>query len=160
MIVRYWQPLQEVDTLRRQLDRMFDDWVGADPVVDTTWTPAISLTAEGDDYVLQVQLPGVEAETIDLQASRKSIAISGERKAPDYTDNQHLLHNEVRYGTFWRVVTLPTAIEHDQVQADYAQGMLTVRLPKAVEARNQVVKVSIQGAQPPAIASTETEADA
>lgn len=139
MIVRYWQPFQEIETIRQQLDNIFDDLTPA----TTDWIPAIDLVDAGDDYVLEVVLPGLKADDINIEASRKSIAISGERTAAEVDDDKQVLRRERRYGSFRRVVNLPVAIDHEQVSADYTNGILTVHVPKAAEVRNQVVKVNV-----------------
>jgi len=153
MMVRYWQPFEEMEILRRQFDRAFDN-MAAD-AVKTTFTPAASLSEEENAYVLHLMLPGVDAENVDIQASRKAVAISGERKAPEAVEGVRVLHNDVSYGTFRRVVNLPAGIDHENVEANYADGILTMRLPKSVENINRVVKVAINGAAQPAIESAD-----
>lgn len=138
MIVRYWQPFQEIETIRQQLDTIFDDLT---PTTD--WIPTVDLIDAGDEYVLEVALPGLQADDITIEASRKSITISGERTAADVDDNQQVLRREQRYGSFRRVVNLPVTIDHEQVRADHANGILTIHVPKAAEVRNQVVKVNV-----------------
>lgn len=139
MIVRYWQPFQEIETIRQQLDNIFEDLTPT----TTDWMPAIDLVDAGDDYVLEVVLPGLKGDDINIEASRKSIVISGERTAPEVDDDKQVLRRERRYGSFRRVVNLPVAIDHEQVSADYTNGILTVHVPKAAEVRNQVVKVNV-----------------
>ena len=142
MIVRYWQPFQEIETIRQQLDNIFED-----PTPTTTdWIPAVDLIDTGNDYVLEVVLPGLKADDINIEASRKSVTLSGERSAPETGDDQHVLRRERRYGSFRRVVNFPVAIEHEQVSADYTNGILTLHVPKAAEVRNQVVKVNVADA--------------
>jgi HSP20 family protein len=143
MIVRYWQPLQELDTLKQQLDRAFEDLVGNEPTGKPTWTPSATVIDTGDNFVVKVQLAGINPETLDIQASRKAIIVSGDRPALTDTADHKVLFSDTRYGAFRRVLNLPVAIEHEQVKADYNHGILTVHLPKAAEVRNQVVKVSI-----------------
>lgn len=139
MIVRYWQPFQEIETIRQQLDNIFEDLTPT----TTDWIPAVDLIDAGDNYTLDVVLPGLDAENINIEASRKSITISGERTAVETDDKQQVLRRERRYGSFRRVVNLPVAIEHEQVRADYNNGILTVHVPKTAEVRNQVVKVNV-----------------
>lgn len=139
MIVRYWQPFQEIETIRQQLDNIFEDLTPT----TTDWIPAVDLVDAGDDYVLEVVLPGLKADDINIEASRKNIAISGERTATEVGDDQQVLRRERRYGSFRRVVNLPVAVDHEQVKADYSNGILTVHVPKAAEVRNQVVKVNV-----------------
>lgn len=143
MIVRhYWQPFQELNTVRQQLDRLFDDFAGIESA-PTPWTPALTLVESDEALTLQVQLPGVDPDKIDIQASREVIALSGERSAPELSEGYRLRRNEFRYGTFRRVVSLPVAIDPQAVRADYAAGILIVTLPKAQEERNKVVKVAV-----------------
>ena len=139
MIVRYWQPFQEIETIKQQLDNIFEDLTPT----TTEWMPAIDLVDAGNDYVLEVALPGLKADDINIEASRKSIAITGERSAAEVDDSKQVLRRERRYGNFRRVVNLPVAIDHEQVSADYSNGILTVHVPKAAEVRNQVVKVNV-----------------
>jgi len=153
MMVRYWQPFEEMEALRRQLDNAFDN-LAATPV-KTTFTPAASLSEEENAYVLHLMLPGIDANNVDIQASRKAVAISGERKAPEAVEGVRVLHNDFSYGTFRRVVNLPAGIDHENVEASYADGILTLRLPKSVENINRVVKVAINGAAQPAIEATD-----
>ena len=140
MIVRYWQPFQEIETIKQQLDNIFEDLT---PTTTTEWIPAIDLVDAGNDYVLEVVLPGLKADDINIEASRKSIAITGERTATEVDNDKQVLRRERRYGNFRRVVNLPAAIDHEQVSADYTNGILTVHVPKAAEVRSQVVKVNV-----------------
>ncbi|MGD1853944.1 MAG: Hsp20/alpha crystallin family protein [Leptolyngbyaceae cyanobacterium] len=142
MIVRYWQPFQELEAIRQQLDSVFET-----PAAETM-TPAVDLVDNGDSYTVEVVLPGVNADAINIEASRKSIAISGERTAPDYDDTHKVLHRERRYGTFRRVVGLPAAVDHENIKADYSNGILTLQAPKTAEELNKIVKVNIAGTLP------------
>ncbi|MGB7250392.1 MAG: Hsp20/alpha crystallin family protein [Phormidesmis sp.] len=170
MIVRrYWQPFQEFNTVKQQLDQLFDDLSGIE-TAPTTWTPAVTLVENADALTLHVQLPGVNADKIDVQASREVVAISGDRSSLSLAEGETLRRNEFRYGAFRRVVSLPVAIDPKAVTANYEAGILVLTLPKAEDERNKVVKVSISGTQPAEIAdaadvpgekaATEAAADA
>ena len=83
MIVRrYWQPFSEINTVKQQLDQLFDDLSAVKIGVEgapTTWTPAATLVESEDALTLHVQLPGVNAAAIDIHASREVVAVSGSR---------------------------------------------------------------------------------
>lgn len=163
MMVRYWQPFREIDTLRRQIDDIFGDFSEMTTAVRTDWTPAVRVVDQGDDYVLHMQLPGVAAENLDIQVTREAVVITGARKAPAVAEGQKLLFDDLRYGTFRRVVTLPEAIQNGNVQADFSNGLLSLTLPKVVEARNKVVKINLgelQGTAAPEIAPAAEAAPA
>ena len=145
MIVRYWHPFQEVETLRRQLDSVFNEVSNVIETAPTAWTPAIRLVESNDHYVLTVQLAGIVSDSLDIQATRENVVISGERLQPEAIEGDRVLHDDVRYGTFRRVVNLPEAVQNDAVTANFEDGFLTLTLPKVEEVRNKVVKVNLNG---------------
>jgi len=145
MIVRYWHPFQEVESLRRQLDSVFNEVSNVIETAPTAWTPAIRLVENGDRYVLTIQLAGINPDVIDIQATRESLVISGERQQPEVLEGDRVLHDDIRYGSFRRVVNLPEAIQNDAVEANFEHGFLTLTLPKIEEVRNKVVKISLNG---------------
>jgi len=147
MIVRYWQPFQEMNAVKQQLDQLFDDFAGVE-TAPTTWTPAATLVESDAALTLRIQLPGINVDDIDIQASREVVAVSGTRPSLELAEGETLRRNEFRYGAFRRVVSLPVAIDHNAVTADYEAGVLVLTLPKAEDIRNKVVKVSIAGAKP------------
>lgn len=145
MIVRYWHPFQEVETLRRQLDSVFNEVSNAIDTAPVAWTPAVRLVENGDRYILTVQLAGINPDSIDIQATRESLVISGERQEAEVADGDRILHDDIRYGTFRRVVNLPEAIQNEAIEANFEHGFLTLTLPKVEEVRNKVVKISLNG---------------
>lgn len=162
MMVRYWSPFQEMETLRRQLDQVFDEVTNVADSAPARWVPAMRLVEAGDTYVLTVQLPGVNADDVDVQVTRETIEIKGDRKAPAKAEGTRALYDNIRYGTFHRVVNLPEAVQNNAVTADFNQGLLTLTLPKVEDVRNKVVKINlgqINGTAQPAIATTDNEAE-
>lgn len=145
MIVRYWHPFQEVETLRHQLDNVFNEVSNAIETTSATWIPAFRLVENSDRYVLTVQLAGINPDAIDIQATRENIVITGERQQAEVAEGERLLYDNVNYGSFRRVVNLPEAIQNDAVEANFEHGFLTLTLPKVEEVRNKVVKVSLNG---------------
>jgi HSP20 family protein len=98
--------------------------------------------AEGDDeVVVQAELPGLDAEDIDIQVSDDVLTITGEKKARTEQRSKGTFHSERRYGRFRRSVRLPSRIDAGKVSAGYAKGVLTVRLPLAEEARPRRIAV-------------------
>jgi HSP20 family protein len=146
MLVRYWQPWREMETLRRQLDQVFDELPRFDrpqTALQTTWTPAVELEDAGNHFVLRAQLPGIEAKDLDIQVSKKAVAIRGEHRQEQKSEENGFFRSEFRYGNFQRIVPLPVAIQNDQVQAEYKDGVLHLTLPKVTEAQNSVVKINL-----------------
>lgn len=145
MAIIRWSPFSEVETLRRQFDRMFDDFAGLTTTENTIWKPAVELKDNGDNLLLKAELPGVEAKDLDISVLRDAVVISGEHRYENKTENKGFFHSEFRYGKFERVVGLPVAVQNDKVTADFTNGILTLTLPKVEEARNRVFKVNLAG---------------
>ena len=149
MLTRYWNPWREMETLRHQLDQVVDGLTttatNGFPSETFAWTPAVELKDNGDTLTLRAQLPGIDAKDLDVQVTREAVAIAGEYRQEQKNEEKSFFKTEFRYGKFRRVLSLPVAVENDQVQADYTNGMLSLTLPKVVEARNKVVKVNLGG---------------
>ncbi len=149
-----WEPLREVEILRRQMDRLFDDLTPAnrqpaDSRVHTAWVPAIEMKESDSDIVLRAEIPGVEAKDLDIQVTRDTVLISGEHRYQKQTEERGHFRSEFRYGKFQRVVPLPAQIQNDQVKADFNDGILTLTLPKLEDERRKVVRINL-GEEPTA----------
>ncbi len=141
-----WQPWQEIETLSRQLDRLFDDFTTVNRTTAPaaqTWTPAIELKATDTAFVLRAELPGLAAQDLDIQVTCDSVSLAGEYRSETKNKDSKFFRSEFRYGRFRRVVPLPVAIQNDQVKADFTDGILTLTLPKVVSDRPKVVKVNL-----------------
>ncbi|WP_442927725.1 Hsp20/alpha crystallin family protein [Microcoleus sp. A003_D6] len=141
--MRSWQPFAEIETLRQQLDKVFDQRATARDHSEAAWMPALELVDAGDNFVLKAQLPGIDPKDIDVQVTREAISISGERRYENTHEKSGCVRSEFRYGKFHRVLPLPAHIQNDSVQAEYKDGILTLTLPKVTEARNKVVKINL-----------------
>ncbi len=138
-----WQPFQEVETLHRQMNQMFDELIASERQSATSWQPAIELQDTEDDLVLRSQIPGVDGKDIDIHVTREAVAISGEHRFEKKTQEKGFFRSEFRYGNFQRVIPLPVPIQNDQVKADFRNGVLTLTMPKVTEARRTVVKLNL-----------------
>jgi len=143
MLMRYWQPFTEIETIRQQLDKVFDQRAGTRDNSGAAWMPALELVDAGDNFVLKAQLPGIDPKDIDVQVTREAISISGERRYENTDEKPGYVRSEFRYGKFHRVLPLPAHIQNDSVQAEYKDGILMLTLPKVTEARNKVVKINL-----------------
>lgn len=141
-----WRPFERMETLRHQLDQIFDermDITDAMSEQNAAWYPAIELIDTPDNLLLHAQLPGIDRNSIDVQVTRDKVMIAGERPYPQNLDKQNYIHAEFAYGKFRRIIALPVAVENDQTQAEFQDGLLTLTLPKVEQARRRVVKVHL-----------------
>jgi HSP20 family protein len=98
--------------------------------LDTHW-PAVDLDEDDDRYIVRVELPGVDAEDVDLSVDEHMLTITGEKREHRETDRRGVRRVESCYGSFHRTVPLPAAIDPDAVKARCRKGELEVELPKA-----------------------------
>lgn len=144
-IVRY-NPWQEMGSLQRQLNRIFDDALTPENWNDFgNWStfPSAEITEKADAFHLKLEVPGMEAKDLDIQVMADRVAIAGERKSETKTEANGNTRSEFRYGKFQRVIPLPSRIQNTDVTAEYKDGILNLTLPKSEEEKNKVVKVNL-----------------
>ncbi len=155
MMIRYWNPAQEAESLAKQLDQLFDSFVGsscspsspATPATSmVTWSPSIELVDQGDALVLTSYLPGIVADDLDIQVTRESISITGQRQSPEVGEGNRKLYSDIRYGQFRRYIELPIAVQNNHVDASFENGLLKLVLPKVEEEKHKVVKLNLASA--------------
>jgi HSP20 family protein len=144
-LIRF-QPYREIETLQRQLNRLFDTEFNQLAGVDNgekLHTPAAELKETDDAIHLSVEIPGMNAADLNVEVTAEAVSISGERKSETKTEENGVVRSEFRYGRFHRVIPLPTRVQNTQVEANYTNGILALTLPKVEEAKNKVVKVNL-----------------
>jgi HSP20 family protein len=132
--------MREMTTIQREMDRLF---AGFGDTNVTSFVPAAELKTDNDNIYLQLEVPGLTPEEIDVQVSLNSVAIAGERKEETTTDENGTKRSEFRYGKFHRVIALPKKIQQDAVQAKYENGVLKLTLPKLEDEKPKTVKVEV-----------------
>ena len=137
------EPFREMDSLQREMNRLFDS---LSPTIQSengkTYIPPAEITETAEAILLKLEIPGMEAKDIDIQATVNSVSVSGERKSVSRTDAPNKKRSEFRYGAFRRVIPLPIRIQNTKVNAEYKDGILHLNLPKAESEKTKVVKVN------------------
>lgn len=143
MVLIRWQPMPEMEALRRQMDRVYDEMTQVKQEAQVNWRPAVELQDTEENIILRAQIPGVEAKDLDINVAKAAVAIAGERRYENKDSKNGYIRSEFRYGKFQRVIALPVAVQNDRVKAQFQDGILTLTLPKVTETRRQVVKVNL-----------------
>jgi HSP20 family protein len=130
-----WPTFGRLANLQDELERLFES-------PSPAWAPALDVHEDKESYTVRVELPGLKREDISVSLQDDALVISGERKTETIKENTEVHRQERFYGKFSRALTLPTAVSGDQVKAAYKDGILTVTLPKAEEAKPKQVVVS------------------
>jgi len=119
-LIRF-EPFREIDTLQREMNRLFE---GFSPSSErsgngVTFMPAAELHETPEAIHLKLEIPGLEAKDLDVQVTAEAVAVSGERRAETKTEAKGITRSEFRYGSFRRVIPLPARIQNEKVEAQY-----------------------------------------
>ena len=144
-----WEPFREIDSLQREMNSLFDNLMSrperGSVATGPNFLPAAEMQETPNAIELKVEVPGMEANDLDVQVTAEAVSISGERKSEAKTEERGMTRSEFRYGSFQRIIPLPTKIQNDKVQADYKNGVLHLTLPKAEAEKNKVVTINLGG---------------
>ena len=150
-IVRYptrtltYSPWRELDEVTNRLASMFDD-TGVRRPNGTMWAPQVSVAETADDLIFSAELPGMSREQVNIELEQNVLTISGE-KVEERTEGEDPKYHlwERTYGSFRRSFTLPRTVRSEDIRADYENGILTIRLPKAPEAKSRRIQIGGAG---------------
>ena len=140
---QYRNPWQELDQLTNRLGQLFNHDASTH-ASQGTWLPAVDVEESGDELVLTAEVPGMSPDAVELQLENNVLTISGERaeERREGAEDKRYHVLERRYGSFRRSFTLPRTVQPDKIAAEYRDGILTVRLPKASEAKSRRIQIS------------------
>jgi HSP20 family protein len=128
--------------LRREIDRLFDDAFMRDGL---NWSPAADIKENDSEISMEVELPGIKPEDVDITAENGILTVRGEKKSERKEGEENRYHVVERtYGSFLRTFQLPQGVDENQIKADFEHGILSIRIPKA--ALPQPKRIQIGGA--------------
>ena len=156
-----WQPFRERDSLQRDMNRLFESFAPMEQdSMQQSFMPLAEMEDTDDAIHLKVEVPGMNADDLDVQVTKEAVMITGERKTESKSEkngmkrtsvvlgvspinNSFKKRSEFRYGRFNRTIPLSTRIDNTNVKGDYKDGILTLELPKAEDEKNKVTKVNL-----------------
>ena len=108
---------------------------------ERAWVPQVDIFEKGDDLVIRAEVPGVDRSAIEVQIEDGNLVLRGERKLDAESGDGKVYRRERFHGTFSRRFSLPDTVDPGRIEAAYKDGVLTVTLPKAVEAKPRKIVV-------------------
>ena len=138
-----------LQSLQSDMNRIFDEFFrgdGAvrDPFFTRDWSPAVDIIENNDAYVLKAELPGMKKDDVKITLENNILTIRGEKKNDTETKEENFQRLERRYGVFERSFTIPGTIKADNIDAQFTNGLLSLTLPKAEEAKPKMINVRVQ----------------
>src|SRR5271154_2045585 len=137
--------------LQSRLSRLFRDAQGPEgqeTLTTTAFAPPVDVYEDEHQITLKIEVPGIDEKDIDVRVENNTLTVHGERKFEKEEKEENFRRVESQYGSFTRTFTLPTTVDHENIQADYDKGVLKVKLAKKSEAKPKQIKVSVGGVNP------------
>lgn len=156
MSIIRWNPVRDLATfpsdilgMQREMNKMFDRFIPGGTLDDVdfssnTWMPAIDLVEKDNEYLAKVELPGVSKDDVKITLQDNILTIRGEKKSEKETSDSNYHRFERSYGSFHRSLALPATVNNDKVDAQFKDGILTISLAKAEEAKRKLIEIKVK----------------
>lgn len=152
-----WNPVYDAElpaggilSMQREINRLFDSFFRGGAQEDEglfpcAWAPAVDLAEKEGDFVVKAELPGVDRSDVRITMQDNVLTIRGEkRQEKEESGKPNYRRVERSYGSFERSFALPAPVKSDGVEAAFKDGILTITLPKAEEARPRQIDVKVK----------------
>jgi len=150
MSIGKWSPLKELEDMRKDMDRLFDEFTKPSrrrriwPKSEGLVNPSMDLYNRENDIVVRIELPGVKREDIDLTITKDTLIVKGEVKREEEVKEEDYFISERTYGNFSRTVQLPFDVENEKAQASMNNGVLEIVIPKREEAKPREIRIEVK----------------
>ena len=142
-----WRALGDLSPFRTDMDRLWNRFMGETSpggAFTAEWLPSVDISETQNDFVVKAELPGMDAEDVNVSISGDILTIKGEKNKEEEEKDEHYHYMERYYGSFQRSFQLPSGVQGDNVEASFEKGVLKVTLPKVAEAQKKEVKVKVK----------------
>lgn len=144
-IVRRPSPFGELMTLRSAMDRLFEDSFVRRPFgpgFDGMNGLPLDVTSTNDTLLVEAALPGIKPEDVEITVEDGTLSIRGNYREERREGEGENLLSEIRRGSVYRTVTLPSGLEADKATATFEHGVLKLRIPKAEAIKPRQIRIS------------------
>ncbi len=135
-----WNPIEELSNWHRDIDDLFGRFFERPENFVGSWVPRMETYRKDSDYVVRVDLPGVDPNDVHVQAEGNLLTITGERKSEEKGPE----YRETFYGKFERRIALPQGVEAEKITARYEHGVLEIRVPVPAQLAGRKVPIQIE----------------
>jgi HSP20 family protein len=123
------------------MDKMFDSMLPAVRGSQFGFTPAVDMYEDKDNIVIETQLGGIDPEKVDISIENNVLTIKGESEKKSEVEDKNYYRKEIRRGSFYRSIPLPTKVDGDSASAESGDGILKISIPKASEVKPKTIKI-------------------
>ncbi|MCO4753676.1 MAG: Hsp20/alpha crystallin family protein [Bacteriovoracaceae bacterium] len=108
------------------------------------FSPEVNIKETKDSYIVEAEMPGLKRDDIDIELRGDELILKGEKRSFNEEDKDNYHHMERRYGTFYRTIPMDAEIDEDQCDANFSDGILTVKIKKKEGGKSKSKKINIQ----------------
>jgi HSP20 family protein len=141
---------EEMESLHRSIDRLFENAIGdgfGPSLLSESWqrgvVPRMDATEDDKAFRITVELPGMEEKDVAVSLSERVLTIRGEKKEEKEKKEKNYHRQERAYGSFQRVLQLPSDVDAEKITASFKNGVLTIDLPKTQESQAKVKQIPV-----------------
>jgi len=126
-----FEPIREIESIHNTMQKYFDDFPSfKSPFQTDVYSPRIDISEEENQIIVTAEIPGVNKEDLKLTLQDNILTIEGEKKNEIVLDDNNCYRKERKFGAFKRTFTLPFKVETEKVNADFKNGILSIKLDK------------------------------
>ncbi|MEN2997685.1 MAG: Hsp20/alpha crystallin family protein [Brevinematia bacterium] len=138
-----WQPLVEIERVRREFDRLFDEFFGSlEPGKEYVFAPVVDLYETDKDVVIKAEIPGVKKDDIEIVVKDNFVHLKAEKREEKEEKKENIHRLERFYGRVERIIPLPVDVKSEEAKAEYKDGILEIRIPKEKVSKETKIKIS------------------
>jgi HSP20 family protein len=134
-----WRPWED---WWEDVDKWFEEkW----PEIKTAeFMPPVDIYEKGNNLIVETPIAGIEPEKVDISIEDNTLILKGRSEKKSEVEEKDYYRKEVRYGSFYRAVSLPTKVIGDKAEASYEDGLLRITIPKAAEAKEKKIQIKVK----------------
>ncbi len=147
MSIIRWNPEKSLFNFEKEMNNLLDNFgifrKNDEAFENAVWSPLTDIVEEKDNFVLRLDLPGLNREDVKINFTNNTLSVSGERKFENETKDKNYHRVERAYGKFYRSFTLPKEVKQEEIDANFKNGQLTISIPKAEEAKPKEIEIKV-----------------
>ena len=141
---------QSLAQFRREVDRLFESFLsdpwslfsnGTTSRSSSSWLPSLDVSEDENQVQVALEVPGIDPENIDISISGNHLTIQGEKREEKEDKGKDFYHTERRFGSFRRVIELPSNTDADTIAADYKKGILRITAKKTGDSSRKRIPI-------------------
>jgi len=135
-----------MDRLKREMQSIFDRFLDLRSSrrfsEEEKWMPVVDVSETSKEIIVNAEIPGVEAESIDVKLEGNVLTIKGERQREHEEEEENFHRIERSYGSFYRSLRLPSEVDAEKIKATYEKGVLRIVIPNAKKEVGKQIEIS------------------